>query len=133
MLTVVALVVVHDSVADWPRLIDAGAIPRDAVGAGRTTVKTVDAVAEFALLVAVIVYVVVAVGLTGNEPVDATVPIPWLIVTVVALVVPHDSVAEPPRLIDAGDTLRVAVGAGAVTVSVAVAVAAPFELVAVSV
>jgi hypothetical protein len=52
--------------------------------------------------------------------------------TVVALAVFHDNVADCPGVVEVGRTLKDAVGA-AVTVTVAVAVAVPLVLVAVSV
>jgi hypothetical protein len=133
MRTEVAPVVVHVSVADSPCAIDGGDTPIVAVGGGSTTVSTVDDVTDAVVLVAVIVYVAVAAGLTVNEPVAATTPIPWLIVTVVAFVVAQESVADCPWVIDVGETPIVAVGGGGVTVSVVVAVADPFALLAVSV
>jgi hypothetical protein len=67
-------------------------------------------------------------GLTVLVPVTPTEPIPWSIVTVVALVVFQLKVEDPPAVIVAGLTLAVAVGGGGggpITVSVAVDVAVP--------
>jgi hypothetical protein len=58
---------------------------------------------------------------------------PWLIVTDVALVVVHVSVAEPPMPIEAGDAVSVAVGIAGVIVIDTFAVAVPVALVAVMV
>ena len=77
---------------------------------------------------------VVVAGLTVFEPVAPTAPIPLSIVIVVALVVLHDSVADPPAGIRVGATVSAAVGSGgAVTVSIALAVAELVALVAVTV
>ena len=65
-------------------------------------------------------------------PDAATVPMPWLIYTVVAFVLDHVSVDDDPETIEAGDALSVTVGSG-VTVTVAVAVTDPTPLVAVTV
>jgi hypothetical protein len=73
------------------------------------------------------------IGETLLVPEAGTVPIPWLIVTDVALVVDHVSVDEPPAVIEAGDAVSVAVGIGGVTVTEALAVAVPVALVAVMV
>ena len=53
---------------------------------------------------------VVAVGDTLRVPDAATVPIPWLMLTVVALVVLQLKVADWPLAIEVGDALNVAVG-----------------------
>ena len=78
---------------------------------------------------------VVAVGLTTAEPVAPTDPTPWSMVTVVALVVVQDKVAEPPRLTLAGAALNVAAGGGGggLTVSVVVSAVEPLLFVAVTV
>jgi hypothetical protein len=62
--------------------------------------------------VAVRIYVVVIVGLTVLVPLIATEPIPWLIETVVALLVTHVNVAKAPEEIEIGAIVKVAVGAG---------------------
>jgi hypothetical protein len=54
--------------------------------------------------------VVDACGVTLRLPDAATVPMPWLIVTLAAFVVLHVSVAVWPLVIDAGDAPSVAVG-----------------------
>jgi hypothetical protein len=79
--------------------------------------------------------VIVAVGLTDLVPDAVTVPIPWLMETVVAFVLDQVSVDAAPDVIDVGDALSVTVGSGggALTVTVALAVADPAELVAVTV
>ena len=75
-----------------------------------------------------------AVGLTDVVPDAATVPMPWLIETVVAFVLDQVSVEDAPDVIDAGEALIVTVGSvgGALTVTVAVEVTEPAELVAVT-
>jgi hypothetical protein len=79
--------------------------------------------------------VVVAVGLTDLVPDAVTVPMPWLMVTVVAFVLDQVSVDAAPDVIDVGDALIVTVGSGggALTVTVAVAVTEPVAFVAVTV
>ena len=69
-------------------------------------------------------------GDTLRVPDALTVPIPWLMLTVVALVLDHVSVDDWPDAIDVGAALNVTVGGGT-TVTVAVAVALPTALVAV--
>jgi len=101
---------------------------------GRTTVSTADAVLVPALLVAVTTYVVVVAGLTGIEPLAATMPMPGLMLTLVASVDDHVSIADWPRLMEVGETFADTVGTGGInTVTVAVDVADPALLVAVSV
>ena len=75
---------------------------------------------------------VVVVGLTDLVPDVATVPMPWLIETVVAFVLDQVSVDVAPDAMDVGEALIVTVG-GVMTVTVAVAVTEPAELVAVTV
>jgi hypothetical protein len=96
------------------------------------TVTAAVAVVDPTLLVAVSVYVVVAAGDTLRVPLVATDPMPWLMLTVVALVVVHVSVDAPPAVIEAGAALSVAEGTG-LTVTVAVAVTEPAAFVAVNV
>ena len=75
------------------------------------------------------------VGLTDLVPDAATVPMPWLIDTVVAFELDHVSVDDAPDVMEVGEALIVTVGTagGAVTVTVAVAVTEPVALVAVRV
>ena len=82
------------------------------LGGGGFTVNNAVAVAVPLLLVAETVYVVVAVGLTDNEPDAPTGPMPGLMLTADALLVDHVSRAEPPRVIVAGVTAAVTVGGG---------------------
>lgn len=91
------------------------------------TVTVVDAVAVL-LPVAVKVYSVVLVGLTTVVPDAETIPIPWLIETVVAFVVAQVKVEVFPAMIVAGEAESVAVGAPACTVTVAVAVTVPLPV-----
>jgi hypothetical protein len=79
--------------------------------------------------------VVVAAGETLRVPEAATVPMPWLMLTDVALVVDQVRVDAAPEVIDAGDAVSDAVGRGvpAVTVTVALALAEPALFVAVAV
>ena len=76
-----------------------------------------------------------AVGLTDRVPDAATVPMPWLIETLVALVLDQVSVEAAPGVIEAGEALSVTVGSGggAVTVTDAAAVTEPVAFVAVTV
>lgn len=116
MVTVVASVVDQLKVAASPLAIEVGETLRLAVGAGGgggepVTVKEAMAVAV-PNPVAVIVYVVSPVGLTLTEPLAATTPTPWSIITVAASVVDQVSVADVPKRIVVGEMLRVAVGAG---------------------
>ena len=75
------------------------------------------------------------VGLTDRVPDAATVPMPWLIETVVAFVLDQVSVDAAPDVIEVGEALSVTAGSGGgvVTVTVAVAVTEPVALVAVAV
>jgi hypothetical protein len=67
-------------------------------------------------------------------PDAATLPIFWLIETVVAPVVLHVSMEAAPNAIEVGNAVNVAVGAGVdATVTVAVAVTEPAAFVAVRV
>ena len=76
---------------------------------------------------------VVAPGDTDRVPLEVTVPIDWLMLTLVAFVELQVSVLELPVVIVAGDALSVTVGIGD-TVTVAVAVTeSPALLVAVMV
>ena len=80
------------------------------VGDG-VTVTVAVAVAEPEGPTAVMMYVVVVAGDTGRVP-DATgvtEPIPWLMLTEVALADVHDSVDDWPAAIDAGDAESVTV------------------------
>ena len=75
-----------------------------------------------------------AVGLTDRVPDAATVPMPWLMETLVAFVLDHVKVDAAPAVMEAGEALIVTVGSvgGAVTVTVAVAVTEPAVLAAVT-
>src|SRR5262245_50561185 len=70
------------------------------------------AVVDPELLVAVNVYVVFAAGETLRVPDAATVPMPWSMLTVVALAVDQVNVDAAPIVIDVGDAESVAVGIG---------------------
>jgi len=67
---------------------------------------------------------VVTTGLTVSDPVAATVPMPWLILTVVPFVVLQVKVELEPSVIAAGLAEMAAVGV-AFTATVAVAVRVP--------
>ena len=79
---------------------------------GPLTVTVAVAVTEPAELVAVTVYVVVAVGLTDLVPDAVTVPMLWSIETVVAFVLDQVSVDAAPDVIEVGEALIVTVGDG---------------------
>ena len=129
MLTLVAFVDDHVSVLDPPVATVAGDALSVTVGSAATVTVAV-AVTEPPALVAVMVYVVVADGETLRVPDALTVPTPWLMLTLVALVLDHVNVDDWPPAIEVGDALNVTVG-GATTVTVAVAVTLPTALVAV--
>lgn len=92
METVVAFVVTHVSFEELPPVIVAGEAERLAVGVDAWTVTVATEVTLPPVPIAVRVYCVVAVGLTVVDPDAATVPIPWSIETLVALVVVHVNV-----------------------------------------
>jgi hypothetical protein len=100
------------------------------------TLTVAAAVADPPAPVAVIVYVVVAVGLTDLVPDVPTAPIPLSIVTEVAFVLDQVNVDDCPEVMVVGLADSVTVGAPVevptVTVAVEVTVA-PFEPVAVAV
>jgi hypothetical protein len=77
--------------------------------------------------VAVAVYVVSLVGDTDTVPwpTGVLLPMPLSILTLDALVVSQVSVADPPDVMDCGDTESVQVGGGGVTVTLAVQVLEP--------
>jgi hypothetical protein len=114
ILTDVAFVVVQLKVEDEPEVMLVGEAERLAVGAGIGTGLTATITEESTEpleFVAVMVYVVVAVGLTEREPEGATLPIPLFILIEVAFVVLHERVLEEPTVIDVGLAEIVAVGA----------------------
>jgi len=83
-------------------------------------------------LVAVITYVVVAVGITDVDPLVPTDPIPGLIVNAVALVDVQERIDDEPSAIDAGLALSDTVGR-LFTVTVTLLVTEPDTLLAVRV
>lgn len=105
METVVAFVVDHVSVDDWPAMIDVGDAEKVAVGAGvefTVTVVCADGGTEFAVVNALSVYVVVDAGVTGADPFAGFEPTPLSMLTLVTEPPPvvQDSVDDDP-----GDTL----------------------------
>jgi hypothetical protein len=101
MLTDAALVVLQVKVLDDPDCIEIGFAENVPVGRGKTVTVTVLSVAAPPGPVTDNIYVVVAVGVTVIELFDTT-PIPWFILTDVALVVVHDKVLGEPKLMAAG-------------------------------
>ena len=107
--TEVAFVVDHVSVDELPLTIEVGLAENVAVGAAAVTVTVAVLLGSglTATLFAVSVYVVVADGLTPVEPLAASVPTPWSIVTLLTVPsVVHASVEEPPGAIDVGDAVN---------------------------
>jgi len=117
IVTVVAFVVVHVRVDDWPAMIAVGFAVKLAVGAGLVTVTVTCFVVVPPAPVAVSVYVVVAVGETTMDPFTGWLPIPLSIDTLVAFVVDHVSVEDWPATIDVGLAEKDAVGTGDATVT----------------
>jgi hypothetical protein len=121
ILIVVAFVVVHESTAVDPEPTETGFAERVHAGvvppAPPPVVVTVTAAAhvtEPPAPVAVPVYVVDVSGETDCVPAatGVTAPTPLLILKVVAFMVVHERVDEEPLAIEAGDAVRVQVGAG---------------------
>ena len=113
----VALVELQESVAEEPAVIEVGDAESDAVGAeggggtGEPTATPARGVTDPPAPVHVRVYVGVAVGVTDCVPLVALVPVqPLLAVHEVAFVELHESVADPPVVIEVGFADRVAVG-----------------------
>jgi|CXWL01.1.fsa_nt_gi hypothetical protein len=100
MVNDVAFVVFHESVDGEPVCTEEGEADRVHVGGGgaAVTVTVVEHVTVPPEPEAVPVYVVVTAGETDREPevTGVTKPILWLIEKVVAFVVFHESVEEPP-------------------------------------
>ena len=106
------------------------------VSLGMVTVMDICFVTLPVLLVAVNVYVVLAVGLTVLLLFKATDPIPWSMDTDTALVVVQVNTTEEPAITVVTLALSVAVGSGSgagVTVMLTLLVAVPVLLVAVNV
>jgi hypothetical protein len=113
MLNVSAFVVVHESVEELPVAIVVGLAVRVQVGAGGPGLLTVivaEQVASPPEPTTVIVYFVVAVGVTLSEPVRPTEPIPWSIEALEAFAVFQESVELSPALIESGLALSSQVG-----------------------
>jgi hypothetical protein len=110
METLVAFVVLHVNVAEFPAVMVVGAAVSFAVGGIACTVTVATEVAVPLTLVAVNVYCVVDDGLTFMEPDVATTPMPLSIVTVEAYAVIQDNVAGLPGATVAGEAVKVAVG-----------------------
>lgn len=112
--TLVAFVVLHVNVAEFPAVIVVGAAVNFAVGGFACTVTVAAEVAVPLTLVAVNVYSVVDEGVIAIDPDAATTPMPLSIVTVEAYAVVHESVVDKPGATVAGDAVRAAVGPGGV-------------------
>lgn len=110
METLVAFVVLHVKVAEFPTVMVVGAAVNFAVGGFAFTVTVATEVAVPLTLVAVKVYSVVDDGLTAMDPDAATTPMPLSIVTVEAYAVVHDKVVDFPGATVAGEAEMVAVG-----------------------
>jgi hypothetical protein len=110
METLVAFVVLHVNVAEFPTVMVVGAAVSFAVGGIAFMVTVATEVAVPLTLVAVKVYCVVDDGETAMDPDAATTPMPLSIVTVEAYAVVHDNVAELPGATVAGEAEMLAVG-----------------------
>ena len=75
IVTSLASVVVHESVDESPIAIRVGDAMNVAVGVGGLTISVFDTIVEPVTFLAVKVYMVVLVGLTGTEPAADTTPI----------------------------------------------------------
>lgn len=108
--TDVAPEVLHCSVDVWPAVMLVGVAEMDALGSPAATLTVTFCVVVPEPFVAVIVYVVVAVGATVVEPEAATAPTPGLIETPVAPVVDQLKVLVCPDVMLVGLALSEAVG-----------------------
>jgi hypothetical protein len=131
IVTAVAFVEVKLSTVEPPRKMVAGSAVTTAVGAGVATGWTTtvnEAVALPPGPVAVMVYVVVAAGVTVTEPLVVAIAPIGLIVTAVAFVEVKFSTLDWPTTMLTGSAVRLAVGArgaGGTTTTVNDAVAIP--------
>ena len=116
IVTDVAFVVVHVRVDDCPLVIVVGLAVKVALG-GVETVTVTCFVTVPPAPVAVSVYVVVTEGETPTDPLAGSLPTPLSIVTLVAFVVDHVSVALCPGWMEVGLAEKEAVGAGAATMT----------------
>ena len=94
--TVIALLDVHCNVVDCPAWIVCCEAVSVTVGARAFTVTVTERFTVPPGPAAVIVYVVVAAGVTVRTPLGMTAPIPWSIDSVVALLEVHSNVADWP-------------------------------------
>jgi len=126
MLALSAPEVIHESVDELPVAIIAGpAVKTSIIGTSPTTTVTLSfEEREVAVFVAVIVYVVVTVGFTSVDPLWATEPIPWSMLTLSAPVELHESVDISPEVIFDGLAEMLTIGK-LFTVMVALSVAVP--------
>lgn len=124
MLIVSALILLHVKVAEPPGCMVCGSALKVISGWGTTTVTTAWAVAVPLKPVAVMVYVVVTIGDTEIEPLDATSPMPLSILMVSASVELQVNVLDSPVITDCGSATRLTVGGGT-TVTITCAVFVP--------
>jgi len=125
MLNAVAPVTSQDRVVDCPSLIDAGDAVKLVITGFEFTVTVTLAVFVPAAFVAVTVYVVVTEGITACDPVSATVPIPWSMLTDVAFALLQLNVAESPAVIVPGCAWMLTAGIFP-TITVTLAVVVPY-------
>jgi hypothetical protein len=126
--TEVAPTTSHDRVVGSPLSIDVSDASKLTIS-GKLVVDTetvTDLVVEPKLLLAVSVYVVVAVGLTVFVPDAETLPTLWLIESEVAPLTVHVSVDVPPLVIVLGLAVKLVIsGKSPSTVTVTVSVTEP--------
>jgi len=131
MLTVTAFVAFQLRVEELPVTMALGAAEIVTVGSV-FTVTVMLSEAEPPGPVALMEYVVVTVGLTARDPLRATVPMPWSMLTDVTFVEVQLNVLELPWRIGFGDALMSTVGIP-YTFTVTLLVADPAVFVAVAV
>lgn len=122
MVTVVAEIVVQFNDELWPSWMDVGDALKVITGGPAVTVIVAAAVIVPPLPVAVKVYVVVTEGEATLEPFNATVPIPWLMDTELALLVVQVNVELWPWRMESGEAAKVTTGRAGFTVTLTLAV-----------
>jgi len=132
MLAPVALLTVQLRLVDDPCVIVAGVALNVLIVGTSATVTVTELVLGVTLnwFVADIVYVVVTEGVTLIDPLDATVPIPWSMLTLSAPEEVHERVVEPPGAISVSLALMLTVGISP-TATVTLAVLDPYAFAAV--